>query len=111
LVRPIAPLITTLQILQMVGGLGVFVAAGVSKAFSDPEHGAQYDAANWKLGLGMYLSYFVLFVVLFVEKYGILTTRGTAFRVSKRKTQPSSPTGLPSYPVPLVTDSDMTRKA
>ncbi|CAE8666492.1 unnamed protein product [Polarella glacialis] len=63
-----APLITTLQILQMVGGMVVCVTA----ARRHMAGGAQVcavDAANYKLGLAMYSSYFILFFLLFWNKY------------------------------------------
>merc|ERR1740115_232124 len=58
--RSLAPGITTIQLLQMVGGIVVnFVAA--RSLYMDP--------SSWKLGLGMYLCYFVLFAMLFKEKF------------------------------------------
>lgn len=66
LVRPIAPLITAIQILQMVGGM--VVLASVAYYLENGEECAM-DRANYKLGLLMYFSYFVLFAILFWDKY------------------------------------------
>jgi len=62
----IAPLITALQILQMMGGMIVVVTA-VRKQNADGQCDA--DPANLKLGFAMYFSYFVLFFMLFWSKY------------------------------------------
>jgi len=66
--RKVAMLITTMQIAQMVGGTVVtalsayfFYQGGKDECFVDP--------ANFKMGLGMYSSYFALFSVLFYNKY------------------------------------------
>jgi len=66
--RKIAMLITTMQITQMIGGTVVtamsayyFYEGGKDECFVDP--------ANFKMGLGMYSSYFCLFAVLFYNKY------------------------------------------
>ncbi|CAG9467312.1 unnamed protein product [Pedinophyceae sp. YPF-701] len=68
LARPMAQLITTVQILQMVVGSTVTVASAwyvyVGGAAS-----CHVNSANWKMGLAMYLSYLVLFCVLFIDKY------------------------------------------
>ena len=66
LVRPFAPLITVGQISQMVGGLTVLVNA---RRIAGEGRFCDNDAANIRLGLSMYFSYFVLFCVLFYEKY------------------------------------------
>lgn len=67
----LAPLITSIQILQMVGGLIVTVTAG-RRLMSGGTCAA--DPANLKLGFAMYLSYFVLFFMLFMAKY--MTPKG-----------------------------------
>lgn len=67
LMRPFAPFITCGQILQMVGGM--FVLLSVHSAQSDGKVACDNDPANVRLGLFMYFSYFVLFCVLFYEKY------------------------------------------
>lgn len=53
-----APLITTIQLLQMVGGIAVNIVAAwqLSKGASCHVH-----PSSWKLGLGMYFCYFILF--------------------------------------------------
>jgi len=66
LLNAIAPLITLLQILQMVGGMVVVVTA-VRKLNRDGVCDA--DPSNLKLGFAMYASYFVLFFMLFWSKY------------------------------------------
>eukprot|EP00947_MAST-08B_sp_MAST-8B-sp1_P005089 g5089.t1 len=67
-IRPIAPLITTIQISQMVGGMVVcWTAARQKLAFGDK--GCMVEDNNWKLGLAMYFSYFLLFAALFYEKF------------------------------------------
>jgi len=68
LMRPLAPFITTIQILQMIGGITCLVTVAVMQntgRFAD----CNVDPANWKLGLMMYVSYFLLFGWLFVQKY------------------------------------------
>ncbi|CAE8617201.1 unnamed protein product [Polarella glacialis] len=64
----IAPLITTLQILQMVGGMVVTVT-GARRYVMGGATACATDAANYKLGLAMYTSYFFLFFLLFWNKY------------------------------------------
>jgi len=67
IIRPFAPLITCIQILQMVGGIYVL---SVSYRVAASEGGqCDNDSANVRLGLFMYFSYFCLFCVLFYEKY------------------------------------------
>jgi len=66
--RPLAPFITTIQSLQMIGGIACLVTVAVMQntgRFAD----CNVDPANWKLGLMMYVSYFLLFGWLFVQKY------------------------------------------
>ena len=67
-VRPVAPVVTTLQILQMAVGSYVTLHAAAEYY----RHGAAacaVDPANFKLGLAMYGSYMLLFCVLFGRKY------------------------------------------
>jgi elongation of very long chain fatty acids protein 6 len=78
-VRPFAPLITTVQILQMVGGIAVTVTA--ARAHSADPASCYTDAANWKLGLGMYGVYLMLFCVLFANLY---CTRAEKATLNKR---------------------------
>jgi NADH:ubiquinone oxidoreductase subunit 6 (subunit J) len=67
LVRPIAPFITAIQILQMVGGMVVLLS--VAWTLNEGKEECAMDKANYKLGLLMYFSYFVLFAILFYDKY------------------------------------------
>merc|ERR1719203_1457714 len=66
LLAPIAPFITGLQILQMMGGMIVVVTAS-RRLMTDGKCAA--DPANMKLGFVMYCSYFILFGMLFWSKY------------------------------------------
>eukprot|EP00939_MAST-03C_sp_MAST-3C-sp1_P004715 g4715.t1 len=65
-VRPVAPLITTVQLLQMVGGIAVNLQAASTLSQGKP---CNVHPSTWKLGLGMYFCYFVLFAMLFHEKF------------------------------------------
>ena len=65
--QAIAPLITTIQILQMVGGIVVTVT-GAYQSIYNP-HVCHINAANYKMGLAKYGSYFALFVALFADKF------------------------------------------
>jgi hypothetical protein len=62
-----------MQIAQMVGGTVVTVMSGYwwYTRGTDTEGKAvcAVDPANFKMGFGMYLSYFILFAVLFYDKY------------------------------------------
>jgi hypothetical protein len=66
--RKFAFLITTMQISQMIGGT---VATALSAYFYSTGGHAEcaVDPANFKMGLGMYGSYFILFSMLFKDKY------------------------------------------
>jgi hypothetical protein len=66
LVKPIAPLITSLQILQMIVGMAVTLATFIWRQDSE---GCRVDPANSRMGLAMYTSYFVLFAILFKKLY------------------------------------------
>lgn len=68
LARPIAPYITTVQLLQMVVGMAVSVKAAIEFGKGGKEQ-CYTDAANVKLGLAMYFSYFLLFAVLYYNNY------------------------------------------
>lgn len=81
LVKPFAQFITALQIAQMVVGLVVTV---FSMIWSDSI--CNVNAANVRLGLAMYLAYFVLFAQLFKKLYLTPKTRvstNTAPKVKK----------------------------
>merc|ERR1711879_883501 len=58
--------ITLLQLVQMLVGMFVTVKAVLYQAAGDECH---VNKTNSLLGLGMYLSYFVLFFKLFVDNY------------------------------------------
>ena len=64
---PFAPLITTVQILQMA--VGSYVTYRSAITHSSEGAACRVDPANYKLGLAMYGSYLVLFTVLFGNKY------------------------------------------
>lgn len=66
--RPIAPLITAVQVLQMVGGIIVTVTSAYTHYYSGPA-ACFVTGSNYRLGLMMYTTYFVLFVVLFYNLY------------------------------------------
>jgi len=66
IVKPIAPLITSLQILQMVVGMAVTASTFVWRQDSE---GCIVDPANSRMGLAMYTSYFILFAILFKKLY------------------------------------------
>jgi len=66
-VKKVAPIITSLQLLQMVVGVTVTVIAATF-VFED-QASCHADAGNLKLGLAMYASYLVLFAVLFHNLY------------------------------------------
>mgnify|MGYP001612578816 FL=1 len=65
--RRFARIITTLQLVQMVFGLIVTISVVVYLNQGVP---CAANPANSKLGLGMYLSYFVLFAALYKRLYG-----------------------------------------
>jgi len=71
LLKKVAPLITTVQILQMLVGCSVIVSSSVYLAMDgrDGSEGCFVDPANMRLGLGMYGVYFVLFAMLFKKLY------------------------------------------
>jgi len=62
----IAPLITAIQILQMMGGM-IIVVTACNRVLAGGTCAA--DPANLKLGFAMYFSYFILFFMLFWNKY------------------------------------------
>jgi len=67
--QPFAPVITTIQILQMVGGIVCLCTVAYVQLVLGDFQSCQVEPSNWKMGLGMYFSYFFLFAVLFVRKY------------------------------------------
>eukprot|EP01062_Namystynia_karyoxenos_P000645 TRINITY_DN10239_c0_g1_i1.p1 TRINITY_DN10239_c0_g1~~TRINITY_DN10239_c0_g1_i1.p1 ORF type:complete len:369 (+),score=155.58 TRINITY_DN10239_c0_g1_i1:89-1108(+) len=66
--KRIAPLITSIQILQMVMGVVVTFSSAVWH-HDGGEKACFVNPANYKLGLGMYGIYFVLFAFLFKKLY------------------------------------------
>lgn len=66
-IRPIAPLITGAQLLQMVVGTAVVIYTFYYSYFT--EEGCEVDRRTIRMGLGMYGSYFVLFAALFIHLY------------------------------------------
>lgn len=57
LARPLAPYITTLQLLQMVAGAAITLLSAWDYTFPTPgTTPCHVDPANFKLGLAMYLS-------------------------------------------------------
>jgi elongation of very long chain fatty acids protein 6 len=80
--RPMARTITTAQIMQMFMGTTVTILAGYWKETSV----CDVDRANYKLGLAMYLSYLILFCMLFINKYSSKSSRATTSN-SKREKQ------------------------
>ena len=68
LATPFAPLITSIQILQMF--MGSFVTYyGASVYYSEGPAACAVNPANFKLGLAMYGCYMGLFCLLFHNKY------------------------------------------
>eukprot|EP01012_Entosiphon_sulcatum_P040067 TRINITY_DN536_c0_g1_i1.p1 TRINITY_DN536_c0_g1~~TRINITY_DN536_c0_g1_i1.p1 ORF type:complete len:299 (+),score=71.70 TRINITY_DN536_c0_g1_i1:134-1030(+) len=64
--KKISPFITTLQLLQMVMGM---VVTTTSAYWHHSGETCAVDPANYRLGLIMYFSYFVLFALLFRDSY------------------------------------------
>lgn len=65
--RPIAPLITMVQLLQMVAGASITLLAALRHE-EDPTS-CEVDPVNYRCGLAMYLSYLLLFAMLFYDHY------------------------------------------
>jgi len=99
LLQPIAPLITVVQILQMVGGMYILLNVANEQLAAVQMPGESWkdaslrtcrvDPANWKMGLLMYFSYFVLFVLLFFDKYCAKKSRSKG-----KDCLPCEPTGF-----------------
>lgn len=66
--RPIAPLITSLQVLQMIGGIAVTAVSAYQHHNFGPT-ACSVNASNYRLGLMMYSVYLVLFLILFSKLY------------------------------------------
>ena len=63
----LAIFITSIQISQMVAGISVIIYAAYTQIIGG--FYCNVHPVNWKLGLAMYASYFVLFSLLFYQKY------------------------------------------
>lgn len=101
--RSVAPLITALQIVQMVAGLLIIVFAfyNCPTTFLAPDARVH---ANLLAGIVMYLSYLVLFSWLFLERY-IFPSKPTPAENEKSaaSSKPnSSPTPTSKKPTPKV---------
>lgn len=92
LMQPIAPFITTIQILQMIGGLICLGYVAHAQIISGRFEQCKVNPANWKLGLMMYFSYFVLFSVLFMGKYITKESKSKPKKGDMQKCPPSCPT-------------------
>lgn len=77
-----APLITTVQLVQMIAGMAItyltaaqhwsgvpWTSVGALGASNERKAMCSIHPANYKMGLAMYTSYFVLFAVLFYNLY------------------------------------------
>jgi len=88
--RPVAPLITLVQLIQMVVGAGVTLLAA-ARHEADPKS-CVVDPVNYRCGLAMYLSYLVLFGMLFYNHYlrpgGKHTSRAKAKSLEKVESAP-----------------------
>jgi len=67
--KAVAPLITFLQIFQMVLGMAVTVAGMIYYLETGTRDSCFVNPTNSRLGMAMYFCYFVLFVILFRELY------------------------------------------
>lgn len=67
-VRPFAPHIMKIQIIQMVAGLFIIVANGFF-AYQDPEGCPYHNWSNTIMGFLMYVSYFLLFGQLYLNRF------------------------------------------
>lgn len=85
--RRVAPFITAMQILQMVGGMIVTGVAAhtqiMAPANVDPRSVCDIDPANYRLGGALYLSYLILFSILFGNLYLTKDRRSKEKRESK----------------------------
>jgi hypothetical protein len=70
LVRPLGSFITTIQILQMVGGMSVLVYTYLNVQLdAEAGKGCYQTPYNVYAGFAMYFSYFLLFSKLFIDTY------------------------------------------
>lgn len=89
IVRRIAPLITSLQLAQMF--VGCFVTSYSAYAYwsGSGKRSCHVDPANFKMGLGMYFSYLVLFAMFFYTLYLAPGARYALFDRRKDETYPA----------------------
>lgn len=85
IVRQIAPLITTMQLAQMFMGCFVTYYAATAYWSGDGEKSCHVNPANFKMGLGMYSSYLVLFARFFYKLYLAPGARYALFESKKKK--------------------------
>ena len=69
LVKPLAPLITSLQIVQMVGGIVISIYCFLALQEKKDGDCKGLNTLNVQLGTAMYVSYFILFALLFKKMY------------------------------------------
>eukprot|EP00467_Chlorarachnion_reptans_P023717 CAMPEP_0114509608 /NCGR_PEP_ID=MMETSP0109-20121206/13305_1 /TAXON_ID=29199 /ORGANISM="Chlorarachnion reptans, Strain CCCM449" /LENGTH=322 /DNA_ID=CAMNT_0001688781 /DNA_START=100 /DNA_END=1068 /DNA_ORIENTATION=- len=69
IVKPFAQMITVIQILQMVVGMIVTATSAFHHTMGG-DSACHVNGPNYRMGLAMYCSYFILFVKLFLQKYG-----------------------------------------
>jgi len=106
-VSVVAPLITFVQLLQMVAGMTImyltaknrwsgepWASAGVLGAANESKSMCSIHPSNYKMGLAMYTSYFFLFAVLFYNLYldpkGKHARRSRASKSDLRRTPSTS---------------------
>ncbi|EKF28009.1 fatty acid elongase, putative [Trypanosoma cruzi marinkellei] len=86
-IRPIAPFITMMQLLQMVAGTLIVLYTAYHSYLS--ESGCEVSRTSIRLGLVMYGSYFFLFAVLFgnlyLKKQGKPSGTANAYAMSKKR--------------------------
>jgi len=100
-----APLITTVQLIQMIAGMAItYLAAaqhwsgvpwqseGRLGASNADKTMCSIHPANYKMGLAMYTSYFVLFAILFYNLY--LDPKGKHARKPRSDSKANSGTGM-----------------
>lgn len=84
-IRPIAPLITGMQLLQMVVGTVVVIITAYYSYID--ERGCDVDRRTIRMGLAMYGSYFFLFFMLFIHLYLTKDTRKKKAGAKKEKAE------------------------
>jgi len=84
-VRRVAPVITSMQLIQMF--VGCFVTIYVAREYGEggKEH-CHVNPSNFKMGLGMYFTYLVLFAMFFYQLY---LAPGARYAIFKQKEKTS----------------------